>query len=274
MTTETQKTALVTGATDGIGRETARVLAGLGYRVLVHGRTLEKASRACEELGAGVPVAADLSDLAAVRGLAEAVRGETSRLDVLVNNAGVFVHEHALTGDGIELTMAVNHFAPLVLTHELVPLLEATPGARVVHVSSVAHQRGRIDLSNVDLSKDIQNFEGYAAYATSKLANVLFSNAMARRPRATHNALHPGVIGTKLLKTGFGASGASVAEGARTSVKVATDPELAAATGRYFAAEREARASAAAADPELAERLYELSTLRAGVRALPPTRGS
>lgn len=256
-----QKTALVTGATDGIGKETARALASKGYRVLVHGRSAEKAALACEDLGAGEPVFADLSKLAEVRALAERVAKLTSRLDVLVNNAGIFAHEHTLTADGFELTMAVNHFAPFVLTHRLLPLLEETPGARAVHVSSVAHQRGRLDPHALDFTK---GFEGYAVYAASKLANVLFSNAMALRTKTTHASLHPGVISTKLLKSGFGISGASVAEGAKTSVYAATSPSLEGVTGKYFSDERETRPSALARDEALAETLYAVSAQRTG----------
>jgi len=264
------KTALVTGATDGIGKETARVLAGLGYRVLVHGRSLEKAAKTCADLGTGEPVAGDLASLAEVRALAASVAALTPKLDVLVNNAGVFVHERTLTGDGLELTMAVNHFAPFVLTHRLGPLLEAASTeeepARAIHVSSMAHARGKLDPDDLDAAR---GFDGYDAYARSKLANVLFAVAMAKRTRATHNALHPGVITTKLLKSGFGMAGASLASGARTSVKVATAPELARVTGRYFSDEREATPSKLARDEALAERLYAVSSARTGEAALP-----
>lgn len=264
------KIALVTGATDGIGKETARVLGGLGYRVLVHGRSMDKAKNACRDIGLGEPVAADLARLDEVRALARTVGAMTPTLDVLINNAGVFVHERSVTADGFELTMAVNHFAPFVLTHRLLPLLEAASTAeapaRAVHVSSMAHQRARLDPDDLDAAR---SFDGYDAYARSKAANVLFAVAMAKRSRTTHNALHPGVITTKLLKSGFGMAGASLASGARTSVHVATSKELARTTGRYFSDEREATPSKVARDEALAERLYAVSCERTGEAPLP-----
>lgn len=258
--------ALVTGATDGIGKQTARALFSKGFRVFVHGRTLAKAEAACNEIGGGEPAFGDLSRLSEVRGLAERMLRATSTLDVLVNNAGVFVHERSTTEDGFELTMAVNHFAPFVLTHALLPALDAARAARCVHVSSVAHQRGGLDPDDLDAAK---GFDGYGAYARSKLANVLFSSAMARRTKTTHNALHPGVITTKLLKSGFGMSGAGVETGQKTSVMVATDPALEGVTGKYFSDEREVTPSKLARDTELAERLYAVSCARTGVTPLP-----
>ncbi len=266
------KIALVTGATDGIGKETAKVLASLGYRVLVHGRTAEKARAACADIGSGEPVFADLGKMDDVRHLAAMVAAMTPKLDVLVNNAGVFVHERQLTSDGFELTMAVNHFAPFVLTHRLLPLLEAASmgtdeaPARAVHVSSMAHGRGKLDANDLESAR---GFDGYDAYARSKLANVLFAVAMAKRTRTTHNALHPGVITTKLLKSGFGMAGASLASGAKTTVKVATATELARVTGKYFSDEREATPSKAARDESLAEELYAVSCRRTGEPPLP-----
>jgi NAD(P)-dependent dehydrogenase (short-subunit alcohol dehydrogenase family) len=265
-----QKTVLVTGATDGIGKETARVFLERGFRVFVHGRSMEKAQRTCDALGGGEAVAGDLSRMAEVRALAEAVGAKTSKLDALVNNAGVFVHERSITDDGFELTMAVNHFAPFVLTHRLLPLLEAastaSAPARAVHVSSVAHQRASLDPTDLEWPN---GFQGYAAYARSKLANVLLSSALSRRSRTTHNALHPGVIGTKLLKGGFGMDGASLADGAKTTVKVATADELSTVTGKYFSDEREVAPSKLARDLELSEKLYAVSSERTGEPALP-----
>jgi NAD(P)-dependent dehydrogenase (short-subunit alcohol dehydrogenase family) len=258
--------ALVTGATDGIGKQTAKALISKGFRVFVHGRTLAKAEATCGELGGGEPVFGELSRLAEVRALAERVLRAAPTLDVLVNNAGVFVHDRSTTEDGFELTMAVNHFAPFVLTHALLPALEAAPTARCVHVSSVAHQRGALDLDDLDAAN---GFDGYRAYARSKLANVLFSSAMARRTKVTHNALHPGVITTKLLRGGFGMDGASVESGQKTSVMVATAPGLAGVTGKYFSDEREVTPSKLARDVELGERLYTISCARTGVTPLP-----
>jgi len=264
------RVALVTGATDGIGKETARALAERGAHVLVHGRTLEKARRVADEIRAAVgagdrvePCAADFSRLAEVRSLGESLAARP-KLDLLINNAGVFVHERTLTADGFETTFAVNHLAPFLLTLLLVPRLVASEPSRVVNVSSIAHSRGRLDFDDLD---GAQRFEGYRAYATSKLANVLFSSELARRlagKGVTSNALHPGVISTKLLMTGFGSTGASLEKGAATSLMVALDPALATTTGRYFSDEREVSPSAAARDESLQQKLWEVSLERTG----------
>jgi len=259
------KVVLVTGGTDGIGRETARVLVGKGARVLVHGRSREKAERVRDELrresgGARVDaVVGDLSEMASVRALAKEVESLTDTLHVLLHNAGVFMHERRLTTDGFETTFAVNHLAPFLLTHLLRPLLERGVPSRVVLVSSIAHNRGRLDFD--DLQGE-SRFDGYGAYATSKLANILFAEELAERwapLRISAHSLHPGVITTKLLKEGFGASGDTVEEGARTSVYVASAPELEGVTGRYFVKSREASTAPHAKDAALRRRLWEVS---------------
>lgn len=262
---------LVTGATDGIGKETARILVDRGARVVVHGRTQEKAEAARSELehasGRALPPAvhADLANLDEVRALAASLGAEP--LDVLVNNAGVFMKTRKLTPDGRELTMAVNHDAPFLLTHLLLPALKKAPQGRIVNVSSIAHGRGHIDLHDVDMEK---RFDGYVAYAASKLANVLFSVELARRlqgTRVTVNALHPGVVSTKLLTAGFNMSGPdSHADGAATSVHLALDDVK--ATGKYFVAGRESTPARAAGDEELCRRFYEASCRRVAVEPL------
>ena len=284
------QTILVTGSTDGIGREAARQLGERGARVLVHGRTRDKAERAVRALrdetgrrDAFEPVAGDFARLDEVRALAADVAARHPRLDVLVNNAGIYVQESAPSGDGFELTLAVNHLAPFALTHLLIGTLAR--GARVVFVSSNVH-RGA---DGSELIKRLINsgaaatgataataataaadgFDGYAAYADSKLANVLTAFELARRlaPRAIAvNAMHPGVIGTKLLRQGFGGmGGADVARGAAGEVKLAIDPALDGVSGRYFDQTTESRAAAAASDPALQARVYQLSLERTGV---------
>ncbi len=211
----------------------------------------------------------DLSSLADVRALAADVSARAPRIDVLINNAGVFMNERLVSKDGFEMTFAVNHLAPFLLTHLLLPKLQQSESPRVVNVSSVAHNRGVIDLEDPNLER---GFSGYGAYAASKLMNVLFSFDLARRLRAPFvavNALHPGVIGTKLLREGFGMSGGTVDTGARTSVRVATDPSLARVTGKYFSDEREATASRTAHNTLLQTRLYDLSARLTGIQPLP-----
>lgn len=266
---------LVTGATDGIGRATAHSLARDGAHVFVHGRARKKADAVADEVRAETKNQAveaawgDLSSLEDVRALAADVSARAPRIDVLINNAGVFMNERVLSRDGFEMTFAVNHLAPFLLTHLLLPMLQKSDAPRVVNVSSVAHNRGVIDLDDPNLER---GFSGYGAYAASKLMNVLFSFDLARRLRSPFvavNALHPGVIGTKLLREGFGMSGGTVDTGARTSVRVATDPALARVTGKYFSDEREVTPSRATHDEKLQARLYDLSARLTGVTPLP-----
>lgn len=258
-------TVLVTGATDGIGRETARQLLEKGMRVFVHGRTLEKARSAIEGLQRGIPssqaepVFADLANMHEVLALAEQVRRKTPALDVLINNAGIYEPKRVLTVDGFELTLAVNHFAHFLLTHELLGLLKAAPQGRIITVSSIAHRGGRLDLDDLTFAR---RYSGYETYCASKLANILFTVALARRlagTSVTANSLHPGVISTKLLHKGFGPGGAPVREGARTCVYLATAKEVKDISGAYFEQGRQATPSRLARDERLAEALWEKS---------------
>lgn len=254
------RTIMVTGATDGIGFETARVLLANGARVLVHGRTAAKAGAAVKRLavagGDPWPVSGDLSRMREVIGLAAQVREKTDTLDVLVNNAGVYTARRELTDDGFELTMAVNHFAHFLLTRLLEPALAATAGSRVVNVSSMTHQSGSLDPADLTFASA---WSPYGAYSNSKLANLLFTRELARRVadsgRVT-NALHPGVIGTKLLRAGFALGGAPVTEGAKTSVYLATSEAGGRANGKYFVDCRETPPARQARDDALAARLW------------------
>ncbi|MEE4378146.1 MAG: SDR family oxidoreductase [Candidatus Competibacteraceae bacterium] len=259
------KTILITGTTDGIGLETARQLGAQGHRLLLHGRTFEKTQRTIEELRAqqtdlsAEPVFGDLSDMRQVLQLAEQVKEKAPVLDVLLNNAGVFENERRITPDGLELTMAINHFAPFLLTHALLDRVKAAAQGRVISVSSIAHQGGQLDLEDLTFKR---SFSGYDAYCTSKLANILFTVALAQRLKGsavTANCLHPGVISTKLLHSGFGIGGASVAEGARTSVYLATAEEIGTVTGEYFIDSHPATPSATARDTSLAEAFWQTS---------------
>jgi len=268
------KTILVTGSTDGIGREVARQLGEKGARVLVHGRSRDKAERAAADLreetrrDAFEAVVGDFARLDDVRALAADVAARHPRLDALVNNAGIYAQKREVAADGSELTLAVNHLAPFALTHLLLPAL--ADGARIVFVSSNVHRRvAALDFDDLDRARE---WSGYDAYADSKLMNVLTAYELARRlaPRGiTVNAMHPGVIGTKLLREGFGmrGGGAEIASGAAGEVKLAIDPALDGVTGRYFDQTSESQASPLAGDRALQERVYELSLQRTGVTA-------
>jgi len=269
------KIALVTGATNGIGRVTARELARGGARVLLVARDRARGEATAAEIreaSGGRPpdvLLADLSSRVEVRRLAREVRERTPRLDLLVNNAGAIFADREVSADGLEMTFALNHLAYFLLTLELLSLLEEGSTSRIVNVSSMAHERGAIDFD------DLQNERGYSmwrAYQQSKLANVLFTRELARRlggRGVSTNALHPGVIAS-----GFGRNGrgffsrlvvlgapflASPEKGARTTLHVATAPELSGVTGRYFSDCREKTPSRAARDDDAALRLWQVS---------------
>ena len=255
------QSVLVTGATDGIGRATAHSLIQRGWHVLVHGRSEAKARKhalALAEADAKVtPVWGDFAVMSEVVDLSNQVKAEVSTLDVLVNNAGIYAERQTFNADGFEMTMAVNYFAPFLLTHHLLPALTAAPMARIVNVSSMTHSGAALDLDDLRFER---SWSSYAAYATSKLANILFTKRLAtelERSAVTVNALHPGVIGTKLLRQGFGMGGGSVADGARCSIFLATSPKVASVSGRYFVDSCEQRPASKASDERLGSKLWD-----------------
>jgi NAD(P)-dependent dehydrogenase (short-subunit alcohol dehydrogenase family) len=257
------KTIFITGATDGIGLETAKQLAQQGHDLVLHGRDAAKLQRAREAVQAAAPqgkvqmVCADLADLSAVAHMAQDLVARLPKLDVLINNAGVYMNEHKISRAGFEMTLAVNHLAHFLLTSLLLPLLKKSEAPRVVTVSSMVHGSGRIVFDDISSER---SYNGYHAYANSKLANALFANELARRePWLTSNSLHPGVIGTKLLHSAFSMQGDAVASGARTSVYLATSPEVEGVSGKYFDNCSEATPAAQAQDEELARRLWQWS---------------
>ena len=262
---------LVTGATSGIGLQTALEIARLGARVVVHGRSQEKVDQARSTLeaagGRAEGVVFELNSLDSVRKGAEELARRFPRLDVLVNNAGVFMNERVVTEDGLEMTFQVNHLAPFLLTNLLLKGPLKGPGARIVNVSSIAHSRGRMRFEDPQLAR---GFQGYAAYAQSKLANILFTFELAERlppAQVTANCLHPGVVSTKLLVEGFGMHGSdTVQEGAETSVFLATSEDVAGVTGRYFARQREVSPAPSALDVDARKKLWEVSEQLSGLK--------
>jgi NAD(P)-dependent dehydrogenase (short-subunit alcohol dehydrogenase family) len=276
------KTVVVTGATSGIGLETAIGLARLGADVALTARDPARGEAALAAVRAAGPGGrhslhlADLSRQAEVRRLAGSLAA-LPRLDVLVNNAGAIHARRKLTADGLEMTFAVNHLAPYLLTRLLAPRLSAAGAARVVTVASEAHRVGRLDL------EDLQAERGYAGmrvYGTSKLCNILFAAALARRlagSGVTSTSLHPGVIATGFGRNDSGWLNVLVrlarpllkgpAEGARTSIHCAAHPSLDGVTGRYFKDCREVTPAPAARDEALGERLWEASARLVGLPA-------
>jgi len=258
------KTILVTGATDGIGRQTALELAQMGHKVLVHGRDKEKSEAAAALIvdisgnNKTEAVHADLTDFDEIKSMAETIRARQSYLDVLLNNAGVFENEKIILPNGLEQTFMVNHMAPFTLTLELLDMLKSAQGARIVNLSSMA-QSGSIDFDNLNGEK---YFDSYNAYAVSKLENVLFTYKLARMlsgSDVTVSCLHPGVINTKLLHAGWGMGGASVHQGAQNSIFSAVSPDMEGKTGLYLVSQQVAKSVAISYDKKVQERLWEIS---------------
>lgn len=263
------KVILVTGATDGIGKQTALELAQQGATVLVHGRNPARGAAVVEEIQSTTGndrvsfVQADFASLAQVRQLAETVKELTPRLDVLIHNAGLIAQQRQLTEDGLETTFQVNHLASFLLTHLLLDTLKASAPSRIVVVSSTLHRQGQLDFGNLQQEK---HFNAYDAYNLSKLANVLFAVELAERlAGVTVNALHPGAVTTKLLKEAFNTTGISLEEGAATSVYLAAAPEIEGITGKYFVRKREAPMSVVAQDKAARQRLWEESERLVGL---------
>ncbi|HEY7718626.1 MAG TPA: SDR family NAD(P)-dependent oxidoreductase [Pedococcus sp.] len=276
----TGRTVLVTGGTGGIGGATAAGLAALGARVGVVGRDRARADAAAERIrrsgGEADVFLADVSAQREVRRLADEVLAAYPRLDVLVNNVGGYWAGRHTTEDGLERTFAVNHLAPFLLTNLLLDRLRESAPARVVTVSSGAQSMGRIAFD--DLTGE-HGYNGQRAYNQSKLANVMFTYELSRRLRGsgvTANVLHPGVV-----RTAFGAEDSgtwmrlmlplvrpfmkSPEEGARTSIYLASAPEVDGVTGQYFANARPKRSSKASHDTAAAARLWDVSARLVGL---------
>ena len=277
--TSDQKIALITGATSGIGEVAAIELAKQGFRVGVVGRNAAKCAATAAKIKreAATPLVdtflADLSTQADVHRLADEVKAQYPRLDVLLNNAGAMISPRQESADGIEQTWALNHLAYFLLTDLLLDLLNSTPGARVVSVASDAHRMARNGINFADVERK-NSYSAWSAYSQSKLANILFTRELARRLKSsgstvTANCLHPGFVKTNFAEgkgLGFWAFrqlsnviAISPAKGAETSIYLATSPEVAGKSGGYYAKSRPNKPTAAAQDDAAAKRLWTLS---------------
>ena len=229
------KTILITGSTDGIGLETAKMLLERGHRVLLHGRNpqkLEKVVHALSKLGTVEAYIADLSSMSDVLVLAKAVADKHEVLDVLINNAGVLKAADTITKDGLDVRFAVNAIAPYLLTKKLLPLL-GTSG-RVINLSSAAQAPVNLDA----LAGKRGELSAMDAYAQSKLAITMWTSTMAESFGAnalTVVAVNPGsLLGSKMVKEGFGTEGKDIRIGADILVRAALSDEFANASGKYF----------------------------------------
>jgi retinol dehydrogenase-12 len=269
---------VVTGATSGIGLETARQLAVRGARVVMTGRSEERGEAALANIRAGCPeadldlVLLDLADLSNVRHAGRHLRDKYGSISVLVNNAGVYEASRTQTVDGFEATFAVNHLGPFLFTNLLLPSLLDCPTTRVVNVSSEAH-RASEGLDYSDLQWTRRRYSALRSYADSKLANLLFTRSLSKRfdpERLVAHAVHPGAVATGLfrgdqplwMRMGVGVAKhfmKSPEQGAETSVHVATDVSVGAMTGGYFANRRIKTPTRVARDDLEAGRLWEIS---------------
>ncbi len=266
------KVILITGATDGIGKQTALELAQMGAQILVHGRDLDKTAKTCEELklqtdnDAIFGFVADFADLNQVRKLVREVTNRFDHLDVLVNNAGTYFKQRLLSAQGYELNFAIGHLAPFLLTNLLLDILLKSPSGRIVTVSSSAHASAVVDFDNLQGEK---HFDGWQAYCLSKLGNLYMAFELAdhlRDTKVSSNALHPGTIDTKLYRsTGFTYNSRSVVDGAVTSVYLASDPEVEGISGKYFIKKKAVNPAAIAMDNQLRLRFWEESKKLCGL---------
>ncbi|HEY6426658.1 MAG TPA: SDR family oxidoreductase [Acidimicrobiales bacterium] len=287
------KTVLVTGGNSGIGFETAAALAEFGARVLVTARNADKGRAAVGRIseravaagtgGGAQLVVFDLADLKSVRRGADEILEQAPRLDVVVNNAGLVLSERTETVDGLEATFATNHLGPFLLTNLLLDRVTASAPARIVNVSSTAHGAARKGIPFDDLQSQ-RRYRTMRVYGQSKLANILFTQELARRldgTGVTANSLHPGTV-----RTGYGADGdakgflafgikisapffLSPAQGARTSVYLASSPEVDGVSGKYFVKCKEKEPKRQARDPEAAQRLWQVSEELVGLAPAP-----
>jgi NAD(P)-dependent dehydrogenase (short-subunit alcohol dehydrogenase family) len=276
------RVALVTGANAGIGRETVRGLAEAGMQVIMVCRDRKRGEEALDDVQQTTGsqklhlMLADLSSQGSIRKLVEDDLKQFSALNVLINNAAVITSERELTGDGIERQFAVNHLAPFLLTNLLLDKLKRSAPSRIINVSSQMHQRTGFDFENLQGEK---SYHPRRIYAQSKLANVLFTKELARRLQGTGvtaNALHPGTVATGLFGRFLGLPrwlrflsdwyGISPEEGAENSIYLATSPEAANTTGEYFKDKRPYPSNPIANDPQIAERLWELSERMTGLK--------
>ena len=274
------KTCLITGSTSGIGKEIAIGLAKMKANVILVGRNKTKCQATLEEIRRNVSIntnknrvsylLADLSSQASIHQLANEFLETYESLDVLVNNAGVFLSRRITTVDGIEYTFAVNHLAPFLLTSLLFERIKASSPSRIITTSSVAHRGAYINFDNLQFERG--RYNGVEAYRQSKLANILFTKELARRSRGsgvTSNCFHPGGVRTNLVQSSawyyrliwaiINPFLANPKKGADTAIYLASSSEVAEISGKYFVNKKPVRPSRLADDYDTAARLWKIS---------------
>jgi len=278
------KIVMVTGANSGIGRVTATQLAKMGATVVMVCRNQEKGIAVRDDINAEIGMErthlllADFSDQASIRKMAEAFKQKFDRLDILINNAGGVIDRHETTVDGFEWMMGVNHFGYFLTTHYLLETIPVKQNSRIINVASMAHRMGYLDWSNMNAEK---KFSTWGQYGLTKLCNILFTNYLAKQlepDRITVNALHPGVVHSNFGKNTYPALVNRILQsvgdrlmltpekGARTTIYLATSPEVSKDTGMYFVKCKRVHPSSAATDMENAHKLWNWSLEKTGIQ--------
>jgi NAD(P)-dependent dehydrogenase (short-subunit alcohol dehydrogenase family) len=270
------KVILITGANSGIGKATATALAEMGAHVVMMSRDMDRGEEARQEV---ISVSrnnqvdlmqCDLASLTDIRRFSCEFIAKYSRLDVLINNAGIYTDKRMETADGFEYQIGVNHLGPFLLTRLLIDLLKKSSPSRIINVASAAHFGGKMDFDDVQSHK---KYSGWKAYAQAKLANILFTYELAHRlagTGVTANCLHPGFVNSNFaVNRSTGKANLMMklmkpftiepAEGAETSIYLAASPEVEGITGKYFAKRKEKASSKASYDLVTAEKLWNIS---------------
>ncbi len=277
------KTILISGATNGIGKQSALELAKMGAQIVIIGRNKAKTEETLREIQSSSgnkdvhALIADLSSMAEVRRVADDFKKQYARLDVLLNNAGSFFSERQESVDGYEMTFALNHLSYFLLTHLLLDRLKANAPSRIVSVSSEAHMMSPLNFDDLQ-SKQSYGMAGFRPYGQSKLMNVMFTYELARRltgTGVTANALHPGAVNTGFGKNNRGLMNIAmkiftffaikVEDGAKTSVYLASSPEVEEVTGKYFDKCKQKQSSQVSYDEAAQKRLWEISEQLTGI---------
>jgi retinol dehydrogenase 12 len=269
------KTCIVTGATNGIGEVTAQTLARMGATVVGVGRNSGKCAETANRIKSVTGntnvefLVADLSSQAQVRRLADEIRHKYARIDVLVNNAGMYFATRQLSADGIEMTWALNHLNYFLLTNLLLDMLKSSAPARIVSVSSGAHHGAKIRFEDPEYKT---GYNGWTTYGQSKLANVLFTYELGRRlqgTRVTANVLHPGFVSTGFGHNNGGLMGVGLKlfqrmaartpeKGAETSIYLAMSPDVEGVSGKYFSDKIAIKSSPESYDLDAEARMWQL----------------
>ncbi|MEE4177434.1 MAG: SDR family oxidoreductase [Bacteroides sp.] len=273
-----EKTAIITGATSGIGKETAKALAIEGMKLVLPVRNMSKGEALREEIhkltgnGSVELHECDLSSMDSIRAFAKDFNEKYDRLDVLVNNAGVWEMKRRESKEGIEKTFAINHLAPFLMTNLLLEKLKASAPSRIITISSMAHKGGKIRFDDLEGKR---SWSWMGSYAQSKLANLFFTRHLAKKLEGTGvvaNCLHPGVVAThlfdkmpKILHGPMKLVMIPPEKGAETSVYLATSPEAQHFSGEYLAKKKIRKTSAYTYNKEVAEKLWKVSKQYTGL---------